>query len=198
MEPGDDSLVEQLNLKNVSFDLVISRMTWEKGIYDILYAWKMYVRESKRAGRKLVVIGDGKEGKNFRRLVADLGLSDSVITVKNISNSQIKQLYKHARAFLLGSAPTRTWQEQYGYSLVDAILQNCPVISTTSGAIPEVVGSAGILVPAGNPVEFKKALLRLDDEQAHAALKENGLRERQKFDINVYKKKLIEVCSSLV
>ena len=198
VERGDDTLVEKLNLKNVKFDLVISRMTWEKGIYDILYAWKMYLKESKQTDRKLVIIGDGPEGKNFRRLVCDLGLSDSVLIFRDIPNNQIKQLYKHARAFLLGSTPIRTWQEQYGYSLVDAILQNCPIISTTSGAIPEVVGSAGILVSASNPVAFKNALLQLDDENVYRVLKGNGLKEMQRFDVNLYKKKLIDVCQSLI
>ena len=168
-------------------------MVWEKGIYDILYAWKMYVKERKQIDKKLVVIGDGKEGKNFSRLVFDLGLSDTILIIKNIPNSQIKQLYKYAYAFLLGSTPTRTWQEQFGYSLVDAILQNCPIISTTSGAIPEVVGSAGILVPASNPVAIKKALLQLDDEHMYRTLKENGLKERKRFDASVYKKKLADI-----
>lgn len=198
VEQGNDTLVEKLNLKNVKFDLIISRMTWEKGIYDILYAWKMYIKESKQTDRKLVVIGDGKEWKNFSRLVSDLGLSNTVLVIKSVPNNEIKQLYKHARAFILGSTPTRTWQEQFGYSLVDAILQNCPIISTTSGAIPEVVGSAGILVPASNPVALKQALLQLDDERMYAALKENGLNEKQRFDVSAYRKKLIDVCTSLI
>lgn len=197
-ESNDDTLIEKLHLKDVKFDLVINRMIWEKGVYDILYAWKMYLKESKQTDRKLVVIGDGKEGKNFRRLVSDLGLSGSVLTIKNISNNQIKQLYKHARAFLSGSTPTRTWQEQFGYSLVDAILQNCPIISTTSGAIPEVVGSAGILVPASNPVAFKQALLQLDDENIYRGLKEKGLKEKARFDLSVYKQKLVDVYKSLI
>ncbi|HSR89210.1 MAG TPA: glycosyltransferase family 4 protein [Candidatus Udaeobacter sp.] len=198
IEPSDDSLIEKLNLQNVKFDLVISRMIWEKGIYDILYAWKMYLKKSKQTDRKLVVIGDGKEYKNFCRLVSDLGLSSNVLVIKNVPNNEIKQLYKHARAFLLGSTPTRTWQEQFGYSLADAILQNCPVISTTSGAIPEVVGSAGILVPASNPVAFKEALLKLDDEQIYRSLKENSLKEKERFSANVYRKKIIDVYHSLL
>lgn len=193
IEPGDDTLVEKLALKNFKFDLVISRMTWEKGIYDILYAWKMYIRESKESNRKLVVVGDGKEGKNFRRLVSDFGLTDTILTIKNIPNSQIKQLYKHAHAFLLGSTPTRTWQEQFGYSLADAVLQSCPIISTTSGAIPEVVGSAGILVPASSPVALKRALIEMDDELVYSSLKQNAIKEKARFEVKQFQNKLINV-----
>lgn len=198
IEAGAGTLVETINLKNSVFSLFVGRMVWEKGVYDVLYAWKMYLRETKQQNRKLVVVGDGKESLNFRRLVLELGLSDTVIPIGSISNKEIKQLYKHAHSFLLGSTPTRTWQEQFGYSLVDAILQGCPIISTTSGAIPEVVGSAGILVADANPVAFKKALLALDNNNFYRSLKEACIKEKGRFDVDLFKKKLAHVYSSLL
>jgi glycosyltransferase involved in cell wall biosynthesis len=43
-----------------------------------------------------------------------------------------------------------------------------PVISTTGGALPEVVGNAGILVPPANPKALVKAILTLMDHPEHA------------------------------
>jgi glycosyltransferase involved in cell wall biosynthesis len=45
-----------------------------------------------------------------------------------------------------------------------------PVISTTGGALPEVVGDAGILVPPADPAALSKAITALLDnpEQAKA------------------------------
>ncbi|HSV93740.1 MAG TPA: glycosyltransferase, partial [Desulfobacterales bacterium] len=43
-----------------------------------------------------------------------------------------------------------------------------PVISTTGGALPEVVGDAGILVPPADPVSLAAAIERVLDDPGYA------------------------------
>jgi glycosyltransferase involved in cell wall biosynthesis len=51
---------------------------------------------------------------------------------------------------VLPSLTTPTWKEQFGHVLVEAMACGVPVIGSDSGAIPEVIGDAGLIVPEGN------------------------------------------------
>lgn len=193
----DDAIMDRLNLRGTEYSLVICRLVWEKGIYDILYGWRMYLKRSVHRGQKLVILGNGREEKNFRRLIFDLGLKDSVILTGSVPNKEVKQLYRNAYATLVGSQSTRNWQEQQSSVLREAVKENCPIISTDSGANPELVGTAGVMVPAGNPVEFGKALLKLEDPVLYADIKKNGLEEKKKFDSEDFKRKIADAYLSL-
>jgi glycosyltransferase involved in cell wall biosynthesis len=60
--------------------------------------------------------------------------------------------------------PSRTgqyWKEQFGRVLVEAMACGVPVIGSSSGAIPAVIGEAGLVVPEGDIQGFRDALLKL-------------------------------------
>ena len=194
----EDAVMDRLNLRGVEFSLVICRLVWQKGIYDILYGWRMYRRWSGKHGQKLVILGGGWEEDNIKRLIIDLGLSDSVIFAGSVPNKEVKQLYKFAHVTLMGSQATRDWQEQTSNVLREAVVQNCPIISTDSGGNPEMVGSAGIIVPAGSPVEIGRALLKLDDPVIYQTIKNNGLKEKDRFSVELFRKEIADTYLSLL
>jgi glycosyltransferase involved in cell wall biosynthesis len=58
----------------------------------------------------------------------------------------------------------------------EAMACGVPVVSTTGGALPEVVGDAGILVPPGDAAALRKAIiLLLDNPELRRKLGEAGL-----------------------
>ena len=58
----------------------------------------------------------------------------------------------------------------------EAMACGIPVVSTTGGALPEVVGDAGVLVPPGDAAALEKAIVSLlDDRQRRQELGEAGL-----------------------
>ncbi|MFH2085813.1 MAG: glycosyltransferase family 4 protein [bacterium] len=65
--------------------------------------------------------------------------------ISNTSYSEMPTIYRSADIFLLPSLTTPTWEEQYGMSLIEAMASGLPIVTTRSGAIPEVVGSAALL-----------------------------------------------------
>jgi glycosyltransferase involved in cell wall biosynthesis len=71
--------------------------------------------------------------------------------------SDLATLFAAADIFVHAS----TRPEPFGRSLVQAMLAGLPVIATRAGAIPEVVGHAGRLVPAGH-VPALVAALQMD------------------------------------
>lgn len=64
--------------------------------------------------------------------------------VDSASYCDIPAIYNSADIFFLPSQSTSTWEEQYGMSLIEAMACGLPIVTSTSGAIPEVVGDAGI------------------------------------------------------
>jgi glycosyltransferase involved in cell wall biosynthesis len=76
---------------------------------------------------------------------------------------------------VLPSLTTPTWKEQFGHVLIEAMACGVPVIGSDSGAIPEVIGGAGLVVPEGN-VEALAAALRglISTPLLHADLAARG------------------------
>lgn len=192
-------ILNKYKVQDKQFFLSVGRMVWEKGVYDVLYAWKRYVRHSANAGaRTLIMAGQGPEFANIQRLVREFNLESSVRVYPHIPNQEVQELCAFAVAFVLGSTPTRTWQEQFGLVLAEAILQHCPVISTTSGSIPEVVQTAGILVPASNPVALAQAMLRLDNKAEQAELAAECARVGEQYTAASYVQRLTNVYQTLI
>jgi glycosyltransferase involved in cell wall biosynthesis len=77
------------------------------------------------------------------------------------------------------------WKEQYGRVLTEAMASGVPVVGSDSGAIPEVIGEAGLVVPEGDPAALAAALdLALFDESARQRLIEAG-RQRVERELSV-------------
>jgi glycosyltransferase involved in cell wall biosynthesis len=57
-------------------------------------------------------------------------------------------------------------REQFGRVLVEAMAAGVPVVGSSSGAIPEVIGNAGLVVPERDPLALAQATDRILTEPA--------------------------------
>jgi glycosyltransferase involved in cell wall biosynthesis len=86
--------------------------------------------------------------------------------------------YRDIDALALPSLTRANWKEQFGRVLVEAMGSGVPVVGSDSGAIPDVIGDAGLIVPEGDAPALANALRRLcDDAELYADLSQRG-RER--------------------
>lgn len=90
----------------------------------------------------LVVVGAPKKKSPIFQLITDLGLSRRVQFTGPINHEQFVRHYAAAWAAVIPSV-----YEGFGLPAGEAMACGVPVISTTGGALPEVVGDAGLLVP---------------------------------------------------
>ena len=116
-------------------------------------------RIRKKRKIKLTVIGTPKKKGGIERLVRDLGLNGCVDFTGRIEDRDFP--YYYARATL---AVVSSLYEGFGFPAGEAMACGTPVISTTGGALPEVVGDAGVLVPPADSVALEKAILSLLDD----------------------------------
>jgi glycosyltransferase involved in cell wall biosynthesis len=137
--------------------LSAGRLVWEKGHQDVLRAVAV-LRSRGRDDIRVVIIGDGDEGKRLRGVAADLGLSDHVTFRPTIAYDEMPALYAQASCLVLASIPIWSWEEQFGMVLAEAMGGHLPIVTTRSGAIPEVVGDDATLVAPGDWLGLADAL----------------------------------------
>ena len=86
-----------------------------------------------------------------------LGMDDSVSLVGDLDPERLGDCYQRADVFVLA-----TVRETYGMAVAEALAHGLPVVSTTTGAIPDLVGDdAGLLVPPGDIPALTAALARV-------------------------------------
>jgi len=127
-----------------------------------------------RKGREIevVVIGKPKENGDVERLVGELGLGDAVRFAGRIGNEEFARHYAEATLAVIPSL-----YEGFGMPAGEAMACGVPVISTTGGALPEVVGDAGILVPPADAMALKEAIVALlDDPEKRRRLGQAGIK----------------------
>jgi alpha-maltose-1-phosphate synthase len=96
---------------------------------------------------------------------------------------------------VLPSIATPEWQEQFGMSLIEAMACGTPVVSTLSGAIPEIAEDCAALVQPNDFLVLYEALRGLAlDPDARRALRETGLaRARERFGLDRFASALSDV-----
>ncbi|MEA3232373.1 MAG: glycosyltransferase family 4 protein [Thermodesulfobacteriota bacterium] len=91
---------------------------------------------------RLIVVGTSKKNGTIHRLIRNLGIGDQVTFTGRIDDASFIREYARAEVAVIPSV-----YEGFGLPAAEAMACGVPVISTTGGALPEVVGDAGILVP---------------------------------------------------
>ena len=137
------------------------RLVWEKGHQDVLRAIAALrgglVGEPRSDVRGLIV-GSGPEEGKLKRYAEELGLGGTVEFRSTVPYAEMASLYAGASALALASLPTRAWEEQFGMVLAEAMASGLPIVACSTGAIPEVLGGQGTLVPAGDWMGIARAL----------------------------------------
>ena len=109
---------------------------------------------------------------------------------------------------MLPSVSRSNWKEQFGRVLIEAMACDVITIGAQTGAIPEVIGDAGLTFTEGNVEELRVHLQRLiDDTTLRDELRHKG-RQRvtehytqaaiARNTVEVYRQLLLENSSEVV
>jgi glycosyltransferase involved in cell wall biosynthesis len=136
-----------------------------KGLLPLMQAMAE-VRLSRPA--ELVVVGRPRDGSDLPSTMRRLGLNGSVRFVNGIPEAELVRLHAESEIAVVPSL-----YEGFSLPAVQAMAMGLPVVATTGGALPEVLGSDGetaLLVPPGDAAALSRAMGRLLDDP--------GLRQR--------------------
>ncbi len=128
----------------------------------------------------LVVIGKEKPGGPSSQTIDRLGLRDHVSFVTGVPEHRIIELYSEAEVAVVPSL-----YEGFSLPAIEAMSCGCPLVATTGGAIPEVVGTDGetaMLVPPGDADALAERIrTALDDPESSRRI---GLAGRKRVQDN--------------
>jgi glycosyltransferase involved in cell wall biosynthesis len=130
-----------------------------KGVVPLLHAVAAL-----RARRpvELVLLGEARRGGAVERTVRELGLGGTVRFVRGIDDAAVAAQYAEAEVAVVPSL-----YEGFSIPAVQAMSCGVPLVATTAGALPEVVGRDGetaLLVPPGDAAALAHAIGRLLDD----------------------------------
>ena len=169
----------------------------KKGVLYLLQALQL-LRED---GIKLTIVDDAARHSSYvedvgplpsygSKLVRKLNLDGMVHFTGRLAREELAKRYSAAAIAVVPSL-----YEGFGLPAAEAMACGTPVIATTGGALPEVVGNAGILVPPGNANALAGAIRQLlNDRQAQQQMSEAGKkRVREQFNWEQAARKTLEV-----
>jgi glycosyltransferase involved in cell wall biosynthesis len=148
----------------------VGRLVAPKGLSWLLESWKA---ANLPDHARLVFVGQGPMEGTIRVASA---ADPRIRLIGPVPPDQVPTVMASLDALVLPSLTKRDFCEQYGRVITEAMASGVPVIASDSGAIPEVVGDAGIIVHEGSTAEFAAALRRVILEPScQQALGEAGL-----------------------
>ena len=131
-----------------------------KGLYYLLRAVS---KVAQTHPIQLTVVGTPKKNGYSQELIQRLGIGNRVTFTGRIADDRFVREYAKATAAVVPSV-----YEGFGLPVTEAMACAVPVISTTGGALPEVVGDAGLLVPPADHEALANAILTIL-QQPHLA-----------------------------
>ncbi len=136
----------------------VGRLVPEKGLRTLGRA----LEPGLRAGRyRLLLVGAGPLLAELQHWARDLGAPDAVRLVGAVPHAQVPGYLQALDMLVLPSESTPLWKEQFGHVLIEAMACGVPVIGSNAGAIPEVVGDAGLVFRAGDAEALKRCVEQL-------------------------------------
>jgi glycosyltransferase involved in cell wall biosynthesis len=156
----------------------VGRMTRQKGQSTLIHAMAQVAKTIEDC--QLLLVGDGPDNAELRRLANSLGLE------KRISflgvRSDVPDLLRAVDVLAVPSL-----HEGFGLVLIEALASGVPVVASNTGPVPEIVddGVTGKLVPAGDAPRLAGAITALlSDAQLWLAMSQRARSEAEhRFEI---------------
>jgi glycosyltransferase involved in cell wall biosynthesis len=163
----------RLAISQGEYVLFLGRLNWKKGLDRLLSAWKDVPQA------RLVIAGNDEEGylPELQRIVVEAGIGERVTFLPRfITGFDKEALFGSAGLFVLPS-----YSENFGNTVLEAMIRSVPVVVTEEVGAAEVVRESrgGVVVEAGALAVVVSELLR--DPEDRKRMGENGsswVRER--------------------
>jgi len=180
--PGTSDLREKLNLKGKRIILYVGRLIKQKGVIELILAMKLVKKVISDA--TLLLVGGGPLEETVKKLSTDLNLEESIRLYGPVPHESMPEVYRVADVLVLPSIVTKTWMEQFGYVLAEAMATGIPVVASNCGAIPELVKheETGLLAKPGDPIDLAQRIIEiLKNDELKQKVRENGMKYVRKY-----------------
>jgi len=172
--PAPASNFERSN--NSPYILCVAGIDPTKNVKTLIQA---FYKLSKSISKEyqLVLAGDLQRDTILHQAIKHLGLENQVVFTGIVSDERLVRLYQDASVFVFPSL-----YEGFGLPVLEAMACGCPVISSNTSSLPEVVGDAGVLIDPLDVAAMSTAIERvLTDSALAERLRNAGIRHAKQF-----------------
>lgn len=151
--------------------LYVGRLIESKGVLDLLEAFLGV--QDRLHDAELVFVGDGPLLGELRSRCASAGVGSRVVFEGEVAHERALDLTASADLLVLPS-----YAEGSPLSVTEALAVGTPVLGTSVGAVPELVGDAGAIVAPGDRDAIERALVDLLSDRERLARMGDSARPR--------------------
>jgi glycosyltransferase involved in cell wall biosynthesis len=149
----------------------IGRIIKLKGIDTLLKAVSLMEQRT-----ITLIIGRGDELPELKKTANALGIEERVIFIDTVPHEEIAGYLEAIDVLVLPSLTGKDWKEQFGQVLIEAMACGTPVVGSDSGAIPDVIGDAGLIFKEGDAVDLAEKLQIMMNEEFREDLRQRGIK----------------------
>jgi glycosyltransferase involved in cell wall biosynthesis len=175
--------------------LSVGRIAPNKAIEDTIAAL-LVTRRDRDPSATLLVIGKPATtsyADALYRYVASLGLSNAVTFSGHASDATVAAAYGRSDVLVVTSA-----HEGYCVPVVEAMTVGLPVVAFRQGALPEVLGEAGVLVDSRDPYALAATIAGVvDDAPLRARLAERAAQRLAELDLATAADRFVSLLSGV-
>ena len=142
---------------------------------------------------KLVVSGKLKNKNNILEIIKNKNLMNDVIFTGFVPDYDLALLFNSADMFVYPSN-----YEGFGLPVIEAMACGCPVITSSSGSLPEIVGNAGIVLSSKNDASIAKSITELmNDNTRIKRLINRGFKTSKNFSWEKAVNEILKIYESI-
>lgn len=149
---------------------------------------------------KIILIGSGPQKAELRRLARQLEIEDDTCFLPPVEHDKLPLYLNCLDVLVLPSITLTGLKEQFGRVLIEAMACGVPVIGSSSGEIPRVIGEAGLVFPEGESGELAARIesLREDLEERRRLGEAGRKRVERNFTWEILARRQIQLYRKLI
>jgi len=171
----------------------VGRVSREKGVFDLVKAWRQIV--DVKTDARLLIIGSGPDEDKVKKLVSELDLDKNVVVMGRCSNKKMYALMKASRVFVFPSV-----FEGWGLAVAEALACGLPAVCYNIPALNEVFGDCQsvFLVPIGDIKKLAQTTLDVLRKNKTEKFAEISMTFVKRFDWKKVTRKDLEIIQNLL
>lgn len=152
----------------------MGRLTYQKGL-DTLFAAVKLCRD-RGCDLRLQMCGSGPDEAELKADAKRLGIDGIVDWLGSVPHAEVPAKMNEFDVLVLPSKTGKTWKEQFGHVLIEAMCLGIPAIGSSSGEIPHVIDRSDAIFPEGDASALADIVQRaIQDPDWYAEIERYGL-----------------------
>lgn len=178
---------EDQSLSNDNYFVAVSSVKENKNFPTVITSFLKL--QKKQPNLKLYIVGDLSD-KNFKAIdIQKYKLNPNIKLLGRVSDDDLIKYYSNARGFIFPSL-----YEGFGIPVLEAQACGCPVISSNTSSLPEVLQDSALFCSPMDSDSFADAMDRIiEDKELRDTLIEKGYQNVKRFSWKVSAKKIAQL-----